>query len=85
MTFVTAESARPYDSDDLQFAQAVAERAALAIDNGRAYSEVRAANRSQDEFLATLSHELDTPINAIMEWGQMLQRGIVEMPPRNTA
>src|SRR6202163_2122058 len=54
MMFVTAESARPYDSDDLQFAQAVAERAALAVDNARAYSEARAANRSKDEFLATV-------------------------------
>ncbi len=35
------------------------------------------ANQAKDEFLATLSHELRTPINAIMGWGQMLQRGAV--------
>jgi PAS domain S-box-containing protein len=83
MTFVTAESRRHYDQEDLHVAQAVAERAALAVDNARAYSEARAANRAKDEFLATLSHELRTPINAIMGWGQILQTGIAD--PTRTA
>ncbi|MBK9038523.1 MAG: PAS domain S-box protein [Bdellovibrionales bacterium] len=33
------------------------------------------ANLAKDEFLATLSHELRTPISIILSWAQMLQGG----------
>ena len=34
-------------------------------------------NQVRDEFLATLSHELRTPINAVLGWAQMLRVGAV--------
>jgi PAS domain S-box-containing protein len=34
--------------------------------------EAEAANRTKDDFLATLSHELRTPISAVLGWAQVL-------------
>jgi PAS domain S-box-containing protein len=77
MTFATAESGRVYTDDDFRFAQDVAFRAALAVDNARAYNDAQTANRLKDEFLATLSHELRTPLNAILGYSRMLQSGML--------
>jgi PAS domain S-box-containing protein len=78
MTFVFAESGRHYTERDLAFAQDVAARAALAIDNALAYQRAHTANRVKDEFLATLSHELRTPLNAILGYAQMLNLGALQ-------
>ena len=37
--------------------------------------EAEAANRSKDDFLATLSHELRNPLNAIVGWARLLRDG----------
>ncbi len=76
-TFVTAESGRHYTAADLQFAQDLAGRAAMAMDNAQAYREATDANRLKDDFLATLSHELRTPLNAVMGYAKMLGMNVL--------
>jgi signal transduction histidine kinase/CHASE3 domain sensor protein len=62
----------------IEVAEAIAERAALAIDNSRLYTEqvearrkVEDLSRLKDEFLSIASHELRTPVTSIKGYTQL--------------
>jgi signal transduction histidine kinase len=69
------DSGRSYNNADLAFAEEVATRASLSIDNARLYMQSQHGNRLKEEFLATLSHELRTPLTAILGYARLLLAG----------
>jgi signal transduction histidine kinase len=44
-----------------------------------ALREAESANRAKDQFFAMLSHELRTPVNAILGWVHMLRKGMLDV------
>jgi PAS domain S-box-containing protein len=59
MTFAYAESGRSYQEDDLLLARQLADRAALAIDNARLFSEVEEARRDLEKRVLARTAQLE--------------------------
>jgi signal transduction histidine kinase len=90
LTFVAADDQLGYSPRDLLFAEDLASRVATAMDNARLYREAQAArtealealaraaeaDRAKADFLAVMSHELHTPLNAIAGFAELLELGL---------
>jgi signal transduction histidine kinase len=60
------DTGRSLTSDDVQMAEDLSRRAATAIDNTRLYDQAQRAVRVRDDMLAIVTHDLRTPLSAIV-------------------
>jgi signal transduction histidine kinase len=83
ITFVSEQRASPYSPEDVQLAEDLAARGALALDNAQVYDlalvlqrSAEAANKAKTAFLGAMSHELRTPLNAIGGYIELIDMGL---------
>jgi signal transduction histidine kinase len=83
ITFVSAQHGFLYSPEEVQLAEDLAGRGALALDNAQSYElaltlqqSAETANRAKTAFLGAMSHELRTPLNAIGGYIDLLDMGL---------
>jgi len=65
--------------------QAEKERAEMLARSQAAQAEAEKANRLKDEFLATVSHELRAPLNAMLGWVTLAREGLLDKESKERA
>jgi signal transduction histidine kinase len=84
MTLAFAESTRRYAAQDLALAEDLAARAAMALENALLFEEVQRAVRAREDTLSIVSHDLKSPMSALLLGVQRLSR-LIDGPKRPQA
>ncbi|MEH1817720.1 MAG: response regulator [Nostoc sp.] len=79
-----------FTPDEASLLQSVCDQMAIALERNNLLNSIQQqaeqlqrANQIKDEFLAVLSHELRSPLNPILGWAKLLQKGNLN-PERTT-
>jgi signal transduction histidine kinase len=78
LTLYMSESGRRYGPADLELAEELARRAALAVENARLFHAAERATRARDEMLGVVAHDLRNPLNTIVMGANLLAELIPE-------
>jgi PAS domain S-box-containing protein len=73
MVLMSSHGSRPYEADDVSFAEELARRAALSIQNARLYRTAQRAIRARDDVLGIVAHDLRNPLALLRLQTQTLQ------------
>jgi signal transduction histidine kinase len=85
VVLVRAGARHAFDDDDTTLGEDIAARGALALDNAKLYDEATRANRARSDLLAVVSHDLRTPLTAIIGYADLLALGIPHALPAASA
>ena len=83
ITFSSVQLERYYTREDLDFAQELARRIALTLDNARLYQEAQKAIQVRDDFISIASHELRTPVTSLKLYVAVLQKQLARVGEEN--
>lgn len=84
LVLLRAEGSDPFTGSDAALAEDIAARGALALDNARLYDAARRADRARSDLLAVVSHDLRTPLTAIVGYADLLAMGIPHALPEES-
>lgn len=74
------DSAEPFTPEQQDLIERMVGRAVVAIENGRLYAAVRAADRAKSEFVGVVAHDLKVPMTSIAGYADLtaMQGGLSE-------
>lgn len=75
ITLAEDDPRRRHDELDLEIAEELAQRAALALDHARLFASARDAVERREEILAVVSHDLRNPLNVVTMGATLLAEG----------
>jgi signal transduction histidine kinase len=73
LSLISTRAPRAYTDADVRFAQEIAQRAALAVDNAALYTKAQRAIETRDDVLGIVAHDLRNPLAAILMQAELLR------------
>lgn len=83
LAFGTTSTSRRLMKEDLELAEELARRAAIAIDNARLYEQAQSAAKLREELVAVVAHDLKNPLSVIQGAANLVLEDLPSGPESN--